>query len=327
MSWIKDNKFLAALGGGTLVGVILLYLVGAQASKRYTAASEEYASSAAQATEYEKQPLYPRQDLRDGKRKAIDEYKKSVDSLQKAFEPFRKKELENSTPQEFTNRLLAAKDETQAAFVAAGTVVPEEYFMGFEAYRTSLAGGANTGLLNYQLDGIKKLMLELAKAKPTELKNLHRPALPEETNQEYTPAPGDVARSFPLEIVFVAPEKTAREFLSSIVKVDDGKYAVIRSLRIANAKKTPPTSTDAQFEQAATATPSAPAGEAESSGGFVFPGEEETPAEDTAAAPAAAPAAAAGDSSKILSQVLGNEEVQVFVRLDILNFLEEKKLP
>lgn len=324
MSWIKDNKFLAALGGGTLVGVILLYLVGSQASKRYATASEEYASAAAQATEYERLPLYPRQDLRDSKRKAIDEYNKSVDSLQKAFEPFRKKELDNSSPQEFTNRLLAAKDETQAAFQAAGTTVPDEYFMGFEGYRTSLAAAGNTGLLNYQLDAIKKLMLELANAKPTELKNLHRPALVEESGQTYTPAAGDVARSFPLEIVFVAPEKSVRDFLSAIAKSDDGKYAVIRSLRITNVKKTPPTSADAQFEQPAQAAPSAPAGGAESSGGFVFPGEEEAPAAE-AAAPAAAPAV--NDSSKILSQVLGNEEVQVFVRLDILNFLEEKKLP
>jgi len=60
---------------------------------------------------------------------------------------------------------------------------------------------------------------------------------------------------------------------------------------------------------------------------------EPAPAAAPAAAPAPAPAPApkpapaAGDSGRILSQVLGNEEVQVFLRLDVMLFLPAKKLP
>src|SRR5690606_31031046 len=96
------------------------------------------------------------------------------------FAPFRPEELKNISPQEFTNNLLAANAETRKAFEDAGTIVPEPYFVGFESYKSTLAPEKNTGVLGYQLDAVKNLMLALAKARPTELKNLHRPNLPEE---------------------------------------------------------------------------------------------------------------------------------------------------
>ncbi|RYD40884.1 MAG: hypothetical protein EOP85_13520, partial [Verrucomicrobiaceae bacterium] len=132
MSWIKENKFLAALGGGTLVGAILLYVIGAQGASSYNAAKEKYDAAADEATGFEKQPLYPKPENRDGKRKALEEYRQSVDAIQALFAPFRPEELKNISPQEFTNNLLAANAETRKAFEDAGTIVPEPYFVGFE---------------------------------------------------------------------------------------------------------------------------------------------------------------------------------------------------
>lgn len=329
MSWIKENKFIAALGGGTLLGVIALYFVGAQGSSRYDLAKEKFDAAAGEVAAFEGRPLYPTTANRDGKTKALDEYRKSVDSIQALFGPFRPEALTNITPQEFTNNLLAANTETRKAFEDAGTVVPEAYFLGFESYKTSLAPQNNTGLLGYQLGAVKNLMLALAKAAPSELKNLHRPALPEEGGQAYTPAAKDVARSFPLEITFKGPEKSAREFLSAITKPEN-QFAVIRSLRITNEKKDPPRAEDAKFDQAAPAA--APAGGAAGgeafSGGFVLPGEEPAAAPEAPAQPAAAAEPEAKPATgRILAPVLGSEEVNVFVRLDVLQFLPVKKLP
>ncbi len=322
MSWIKDNKFIVALGGGTLVGVAILYFVGSGGATRYDEAKAKYDEAASEAAGYEKLPLYPKPENRDGKRKAIDEYRKSVDSIQTAFEKFRPKDIKNVSPQDFTTNLKAADAEIRKAFEDAGTTVPEAFFSGFERYKTSLALGNTTGLLNYQLGAIKNILLELAKAKPSEFRNLYRSSLPEEDGQAYTPPADAVARPLSLELTFMGPENSARLFLSSIVKPEN-QYVVIRSLRIMNAKKDPPRAADAQFEKAAAAKPAA--AEGAFGGGFVLPGDEAKPA----AAPAA-PAAASSDrpdTSRILAQVLGNEQVQVFVRLDILQFLPAKKLP
>ena len=323
MSWIKDNKFIAALGGGTLAGAILLFVLGFHGLSNYEKAKGEFEAASTEASGFEKLALYPKAENNDGKRKALDDYRQAVASLQAAFEPFRPKEIKNITPQEFTTVLLAANTEVRKAFEDGGTAVPEPFFVGFERYKTSLAPGNTTGILDYQLASIKNLMLELAKAKPTELRNLYRPNLPEEDGQNHTPAPAAVARPFPLEITFVGSEKSARQFLSSIAKPENN-YVVVRSLRVTNEKKDPPRAADAKFDKPAEAK--AAAGADAFGGGFVLPGDD-APAATPQKPALAAAAPKAADSSRILSQVLGGEHVQVFVRLDILQFLPAKKLP
>ncbi len=322
MSWIKENKFIASLAGGTLLGAIVLFFIGAQGSKKYSTSKENFDAAYDEGSRFEKLEVYPKASNRDAKTTALELYKKSVDNLQAAFEPFRPKEIKNITPQEFTTVLLDANAEVSKAFEASGVQVPEPFFLGFERYKTSLASGNTTGILGYQLNSVKSLMLALAKAKPQSLVNLYRPSLAEEEGQTYTPAANVVARPMPLEITFVGSEKSAREFLSSITKPDQ-QFIVIRTLRISNVKKDAPRAADAKFEAPPVAPDAAPA--ADSAGGFVIPGEAAPAADPTAAPVATAPEAAT--SSRILSQVLGSEEVQVFLRLDLLQFLPAKKLP
>lgn len=325
MSWIQDNKFLVALGGGTLLGVAALGFLGIQGSSKFEQAQTDFQTAYDEASSYVKGPLYPKNENRDGKKKAIDEYRASIESLQAAFEPYRPKEIKNVTPQDFTTSLKAADVEVRKAFENSETVVPEAFFLGFEGYKSSLARSTATGILSFQLGAIKDIMLSLAKSGPSELKNVHRPALEEEDGREFKPAETAVARPLPLEITFLAPEKSVREFVSSLVKAE-GKYLVIRSIRIVNAKKEPPRAADAKFEKPAAA---APAG-GDPFGGFVLPGEEPAAGEAAPAPAAEAPAAApvaTGNSNRILAQVLGNEELQVFIRLDIMQFLPAKKLP
>ena len=151
--------------------------------------------------------------------------------------------------------------------------------------------------------------------------------MPEEDGRVYTPNDTDVARPLPLEITFLGPEKSVRAFLSSIVK-PEGRYVVIRSIRVTNAKKDPPRASDAKFDKPAAAAAAAGGGDV-FGGGFVLPADDAQPTKKPAEAAAPTPAATAApaDSSRILSQVLGNEEVQVFLRLDLMQFLPAKKLP
>ena len=90
-------------------------------------------------------------------------------------------------------------------------------------------------------------------------------------------------------------------------------------------RRTPPRAADAKFDKPKAAKVGTAA---DVFGGFVLPGEEPAagdakPEEAAAPAPEVAPA----DSSRILSQVLGNEELEVFLRLDLMQFLPAKKLP
>lgn len=322
MSWIKDNKFIAALGGCTLVGVILLYLLGAHGATKYAEAKTQFDANATEATEYEKLPLYPKATNKDGKRKALDEYRLAVESIQNSFAPFQPKAIENISPQDFTNRIVAANKDVRKAFEDVGTKVPDAFFVGFEGYKNSLAPSNTTGILDYQLTAIKRILLALAKSKPSSLKNLCRPQLEEEKRETYV-AGDAAARPLPLEICFVGPEKCAREFLSSIAKADD-QYVVIRTLRISNEKKDPPKTSDAKFDKPAGSKPAGVSDLFGGGGAFVLPSDQTPPAPG---GEKPAPAPKVQDSSRILSQVLGNEEIRVFLRLDVLEFLPAKKLP
>ncbi len=314
MSWIKENKFAAALAGGTVVASGLLYFVGTMGTDKYEQAKTRFDAAAAEAAQYERLPLYPKAENRDGKRKALDEYKKSLEELQAIFQPFRV-EIKNTTGQAFTADLLAAHKEVRAALDEAGATVPEPFFVGFEKYRTAGAPDNTTGILEYQLGAVKKILLDLAKARPTALKNVYRPTLPEEEGQTFADA-NSVLRRFPLEITFTGSEKSVREFFTALNKPDK-QFAIIRSLRIVNMKKDPPRASDAKFETAAAPKPAGAA--------FVLPGDPTFPVPDAPVKPEAPPAPAS--STRILAQVLGDEELAVFVRLDVLQFLPVKKLP
>jgi hypothetical protein len=320
MNWIKDNKFLVVLLVGTFLGAVLLFMLGSSAASRHDKAKEDFDAAASEATTFEKLALYPRQENRDGKTKALDEYRKTVGDLQSSFAPFRPEKIENVSPQDFTNRLKAVNDEVTKAFQESGCKVPEGFFCGFENYKTSLASGNATGILGYQLVGVRNLMLALAQSGATGLNNIHRPLLPEENGNPWPPQPDQVARPLPVEITFTGPEKSVRAFLSTIVK-PEAQYVVIRSLRVANTQKEPPRAADAKFDKPA-ATKAVSASDL-FGGAFVPPGDE-LPAQGGGVAPAPKPAA---DSSRILAQVLGNEELQVFLRLDLLQFLPAKNLP
>ena len=326
MSWIQDNKFLVGLGGITLAGAAALVFVGMQQSSRYTAALEGYQEASTKAEDSVSLPLYPTTANRDGKAKAVADYREAVNGLQNAFGKFRPEPFQNIAPQEFTTRLKAVNDEVRAAFEASKTTLPDAFFSGFEGYTGTLARENATGVLNYQLGAAKEMLLALAAAKPAALVNVHRPRLSEEDGTEWKPAPTDVSRPLPFEVTFTGPESSAREFLSSLAK-SSNYYYVIHTVRIANEKKTAPLSADAKFDPIA---PPPAASDASSAPAFALPDDPAAPAAPAAPAPAPEPAAApepVADTGRVLSQVLGNENVEVFVRLDVLQFLPVKELP
>jgi len=310
MSWIKDNKFVATLSGVTLVGAALLIAVGVKGCQTTRQAKIEFDAATDAAMGFEKLPLYPKEENFNGKQKALSQYIKQADELQAAFEKYRPQPTEKISPQDFADRLKAAEAEVRKAFGDSKATLPAGFFLGFENYTGALARESATGILDYQLGAVKGILLSLAAAGPAELINLHRPKLAEEEGQEFK-SDGMVARPLSLEITFRGSEKATREFLTELGKNTE-KFVVIRSLRITNQKVTAPLSSDGKFETEIES-------EAAPAGTFVIG--------EPAATADAAPAAPAADSSQILAQVLGKEDIQVFLRLDILQFLPAKALP
>lgn len=328
MNWIKSNPFASVLAGITIVICAALYFLTSKAATQYEEAKSAFDESFQAVSVSESLPLYPTNENRDGKRKAISEYRDSIAGLDKLFDGYRPGQIENVTSQVFTDRLKAASEETTKALGKAGSELPEGFFMGFESYRTQLAQSDATGVLLYQLNGIKHALLELAKARPSKLIRVYRDSLPEENGDAYKGDPNDATRDFGFEVTFKGSEAAAREFISSLGATEPNYY-VVRCVKIQNEREAPPAVSDAKFESTAAAVAQPANNPFED---FTFPTEdgtaEEEPAEPEAEEPAKpAPAATEVDTSRILAQVLGNEELIVFVRFDLAMFLPTKPLP
>jgi hypothetical protein len=332
MSWIKDNPFIATLGGITVAATGALVFVGSHASSTYQTHLDSYTENGATVTDAAKGPLYPTADNVRGKRKALADYRESLLKLQESFSSYRPTELKKLSGQDFTGNLKAADAKVREAFTASKTTIPEAFFLGFEAYKGgALAKEGATGILDYQLGASTDLFLALAKAAPSELKNVYRKELVEETGATFTPD-SRVYRPLPMEITFTGTENSVRTFLSSLAS-SDTYYYNIRSIRINNARETGPSPADAKFEAPKPAA-GTPGSDPFGGGGFVIPvAEPAAPAAPASgatpapAAPAAPAATAAPESGRILQQVLGMEELTVFIRFDVCQFLPVKELP
>lgn len=325
MSWIQENRFAAGLGGITAVAAAGLIAWGVSAGKKYSAAQEAYTAAADAVSSMEGEKLYPNEDNRQAKQQAVKDYESAVGELQKAFKPFASATPPNIEPDQFNENLLKAKEAVAKSFADAGVEIPGEFFIGYEDFTNSPVKKEATGILSYQMEGIGQLLGYLAAANPVKLLNIHRPKLVEEEGGTFDPK-GKSFRALPVELSFTGTEASLRSFLSAL---DDSEkyYFVVRSMRVMNEKSTAPTAADGQFKTDESEEAAPAAGDAfPDAGGFVLPGEEAPAGDKPAEAekPAAEPASEA-DTGVILQQVLGSEKINVFLRIDILQFLEAPK--
>lgn len=312
----QENRFPIILG--TITGIIAIGLIwwGLVSVGRYNEAKQTYDSAVGNIDQLTGTPIYPDIGNRQAKEKAVREYRSEVESLQNAFNPYRQLEFENIEAGDFTNALLAAKKDLAAKFQSEGTEIPADFFLGFEAYTKSTIGENITGVMSYQLEAFTELFRMLASAAPTRLINVHRPQLEEETGLEFD-ADDRTFREHPIEIAFTGTEETLRKFLSSI---DDSEkhYFSVRVLKVSNQRMSAPNATDARFPSATDGTSAAPAPESASPfDGFNFGAET-----DESGSEVEAPS----DTGEILKQVVGDELIEVFVQIDLLQFLEAKPL-
>lgn len=326
MSWIQENRFAAGLGGITAVAAIGLIALIVSANSGYTTAKDQYTTITGEIDGMTNGRLYPSDDNLSAKEKAVREYKESVGKLTEAFNKYKTATPPNIEPADFNTALAQGREAAAKAITDAKGEVPGDFFDGFELYKETAVKKEATGILTYQLGAVSQLMSGLAASGPVKLLNIHRPKLDEEDGKVFNHE-GKMFRALPFEIAFNCKEETFRKFLSSLD--DSGKYYyVIRSMRISNDKQKAPTAADAEFKTAeeAAATPAAGGGDFGAGGGFVLPGDD-TPAAPTPPAPApggeAAPAAGAGDEL-ILKQVLGSERINVFLRIDIVQFYPDE---
>jgi hypothetical protein len=315
----QEKKFAIILAIITATCSTGLFMWGSKGDTRYEEAKASFDEATNEINRYNKFDVAPTQDNLDKKEQAVISYDKQSKKLIQALRTYGATPVANTDAQAFTDKLVKEVSETKAAF--KDVTLPEGFFLGFEKYANTPAQQSATGILSFQLDATSELVRAMAEAKPTAILNVFREPQPEESGKEYKAGQNDIFRALPMELSFRSSEKTLRSFLDAMQSSKQHFY-VIRSMRITNVKQTPPVASEARFE-------TADADEEKDAGGafgaFELPpgdGEAAAPAADAAPAPEPVKQVAV---EEILKEVLGSENINVFMRIDVLRYNQEEQ--
>lgn len=349
--WIKENKFEAGLMLVVVIVTIVAVVVGGSLGSKYEMAQSNF--------EIETQSIKKKHGLKPsptpagvkGYTEAVESYRKDIKDLQtKLLTNFDSGEIVEIGSSAFSSKLTAARTKLAASLEEAQIEYPsDKWHLGFGQYLNSPPKDRATGHLAFQLDAITWLHEALVAAKPSALLNLYRPELeveksaaPEEEEStgrskrrnrgKKAAEPVDPFTRMPVEITLRGSEPAIREFLKS-VSGNDKHYFVIRSLRLQNTKPNDaPSTDDVEFDEVIPddgfpednfddvgEDPGAPGIEGEGPGieGEGIEGEDD---------PVPFNEPAGGDSSQVLGQVLGGEELVAFLALDLILFHPEDQV-
>ena len=343
MSWVQENKFIAGLAGGTaLVGGLIAFFAVSQGGQ-YEEKVTEYQGLEAKYKKLQKSNPFPSSGNLRSRQENVAKYEALIKDVHQTFEGFKVGELKKLSSEKFGNRRVTMEKNLRDAFAKAGTTLPEDTAFGFERYVSSPARSEATSMLNYQLDVVQWLLGELAVAKPSEINTFLRTPLEIESGKVRAPEqpvsrkrgkkkkksskpPAPIKKAYtlmPMELAFTGNESSLREFLKSMVNSEKYFFA-IRALRVRNTKQSAPNVKDAGFasRRPSRELPSTPSNEGDPFAGLLTPDGEGQPIEG------------GGDQgsvqnvegARILKQVLGGEEVHVFIRFDVV-FIKEEASP
>lgn len=327
MSWIKENKFIAGFGGATLVaaGALGFLMIGAKG--RYEDAVSNYEQKATELTRLQSLAPYPAPENLKAIEKQKKEHQDAIDALQAnlstkqlPLEPMTDVQFQDTLKQS-VQRVIAKAQEHK---VALGSDKPGEnakFYLGFDPYQTEPPKPAAAAPLGRQLKAIEMLVSALIDNNVVSLGKIERQTLPEEregepakakTGQNAQGGKGggkEAKESKPLvskhyvDLSFTADQNAFRQFFNTVVG-NEKQFFIVRRVDVKNQARTGPPKADPNAAAAAAA-----------------PADQAAPAA-TPGAPAAPAPAAATPAAAALKYIVGEEKLDVAMRIDIVDFAE-----
>lgn len=297
MNWFKENPVVLAIAAAALVGTLAGGFFAMNAAVRQDEALASYTSAITNLRRLEGKQPFPNEANLKKVQAAVVDYKKSItdfaDSLNEIEVP-----VSEISPQKFQDDLRVAADNLRKA-TANKTTLPENFFFGFDAYRTQLPPQGETKELNREFLAIKKLIENIIPLGITSIDALVRhagaaPAAPDP--KAAPPKPNEaVAKPLPFDSFTLGITTPQNSFISAFDKIPANPgFLVVRSMTIENTSPTAPLKADTGKPQ-----------------------------------PAPAQAPVTPGSSEKLPMIFGSELVKATVVFEILDFpernVEEKK--
>lgn len=310
MNWIKENPFLSGLlGVVVVVGGGLAFLLF-QSMSAFQQANDDYAAGVQKLQSLQNMVPFPNEANLDKAKALQAAYEKEVKNFHQQLVAMEIPLPADMTPQKFQDELRNAVDRAKKNATAAGVALPEDFYLGFNEYSSSLPSEEAAPALSRQLAVISDVVSKLIDTKITGITELKRLPLPDEKEAEapsrsnqrnaapatrgnQQPAGPAVVSRFPFDIGFTADQGKFRVAFNSLVNASE--FIIVRSLNIQNTQPQSPSKTPDPSQQ-----PQAPA--------------------DPNAQPGAQPGGAPTPGDYVI--VLGHEELNVTARLEMIDFAQ-----
>lgn len=148
------------------------------------------------------------------------------------------------TPRDFQDKLSAAAATAEKAATSAGVSLPEDFYLGFSAYKAQPPPEAAAPVLGQQLETIANVTGLLLKSGIRQLVGIERAPLraegPETAAERDTPTKAQLAavELAPFDVEFVAEQSALRGALSAIITAQP--VVLVRLVSVTNSSPVPP---------------------------------------------------------------------------------------
>lgn len=308
MTWLKENRFLAALVTATIaLGAAAVFLM-TQSMAEYHEAVDAYSIAVQKLHALQDRSPFPNAQNLEKNRALVEQYKAQLDTLRAQVQKMQAPAPAEVQPQKFQDDLRSAVSRVEEKAQNVGVELPKGFYLGFSQYANSLPSEAAAPRLALQLRIIEKIVTSLIDFKVQSIDTLNRLPLPEESGivaGGLKPAeakqPDSQPKGFealPFDLAFTAEQGKVRVAFNSLL--DSDQFLIVRNLAMQNtARVGPPVSR----ESATGIPPKAPAAAA-------------VPGANTGGAAAARGVPSANE----LDVILGRELVKASLRVEIIDF-------
>jgi hypothetical protein len=264
MNWFKANPFLGGLALLTALATAagLYYLSGQKAA--FTEQPDAYANNVSTLNNLQSAKPFPNE---DNLRAAQEEGKRAAEVFSGLASAVTEQSASRDnalTPQQFQDNLSKAASNASEQARAGDIALPEDFYLGFDQYKTQPPTAAAAPALGQQLASISNVVRVVLESGIREITAINRIPLPEEaaaaTDEDGAEAgklPDLLLAPFDLE--FVADQANFRQALNAIAKAEP--MVLIRVVSVANSKPLAPSKEnplEAESEPVETEAPDQP---------------------------------------------------------------------
>lgn len=262
MDWFRQNPLL----GGLLAATAGLALVGGYfvqtAQTFYAEQSEAYTTHTGTLSRLQGAKPFPSEANRAAAQAELDSAEKTLQELTTYVES-QSDPVRPLSPQEFQDELSKKVAAITEAAAKSSVALPEEFYLGFDAYRTTPPPPAAAALLGQQLLAVEEVVNQLIKARVNTISNINRRLLPVETpagdaakTKKDAPAEGKGSKLAhlalaPFDVAFEGDQSASRAAMGAIVTARP--LIFIRLASVTNSQPIAP-SKEAPAEAPAPAT-------------------------------------------------------------------------